>query len=350
MNYKQLIFAREYRGLNQTQLAESIAGLSQSNLSKFEKGFDTLSDDLKKKIIDFLDFPESFFHKNIDIRIENGNYRKKSAVRKSDILQFENVCKIFGYLVDEMSKSIEWADFEIQPLNVDEGYTPAYIANYVRRCANLKKGEPIKNIYTLLESLGIIIYEVVANEKFDGISFFSDLGYPLIVINKNLPNDRKRFTLAHEFGHILLHNESNFPISQYRDKEKEANEFASEFLMPEQEIKNSLRGIKIGDLGTLKSYWLTSMSSIIRRAKDLNCISPDRYKYFMIEMSRSGQSKNEKGYVEIDRPKYFEKGYSLLKEELGYKNDDFIAVFSLPEDVLNEVFNFSSAKILTLVK
>lgn len=350
MNHKQLIFARDYRGLNQSQLAKSIAGLSQSNLSKFEKGFDTLSDDLKMKIIHFLDFPESFFYKSIDIRLENGNYRKRSAVRKSDVIQFENTCKIFGYLVDEMSKSIEWSDFEIQSLNVEEGYTPAYIANYVRRCIHLKKGEPIKNIYTLLENLGIIIYEIEANEKFDGISFFSDLGYPLIVINRNLPNDRKRFTLAHEFGHLMLHNESNFPISEYRDKEKEANEFASEFLMPELEIKNSLRGIRIGDLGELKAYWLTSMSSIIRRAKDLNCISADRYKYFMIEMSRSGQSKNEKGFVEIDNPKYFKKGYSLLKDDLGYSNDDFVNVFALPTDVLEKVFNFSEGKILKLVK
>lgn len=350
MNYKQLIFAREYRGYTQTELADSIDGLSQSNLSKYEKGFDNLSDDLKKRIMFFLDFPESFFNKNIEIRIENGNYRKKSAIKKSDVIKFENTCKIFGYLVDEMAKSIEWSDFEIQTLNVEDGYTPAYIANYVRRTINLKRGEPIRNIYTLLENVGIIIYEVDTNEKFDGISFFSDLGYPLIVINKNLPNDRKRFTLAHEFGHIILHNESNFPVSEFRDKEKEANEFASEFLMPELEIRNSLRGIKIGDLGILKSYWLTSMSSIIRRAKDLQCISPDRYKYFIIELSRSGQSKNEKGFVEIDNPTHFKNGYSLLQQELGYDDNDFMNIFSLPKDVLTSIFDFSATKTLRLVK
>ena len=54
MNHKQLTFAREYRGDSQTELAESIKGLSQSNLSRFEKGFGVLSDDVQKKIIDFL--------------------------------------------------------------------------------------------------------------------------------------------------------------------------------------------------------------------------------------------------------------------------------------------------------
>ena len=65
INYKQLIFAREYRKYTQTDLASHITGLSQSNLSKFEKGLGTLSDDIVQKIISFLDFPEKFFIKRI---------------------------------------------------------------------------------------------------------------------------------------------------------------------------------------------------------------------------------------------------------------------------------------------
>ena len=53
MNYKQLTFAREFRGYSQTELSSKIQGLSQSNLSKFEKGLGVLSEDLQKKIIDF---------------------------------------------------------------------------------------------------------------------------------------------------------------------------------------------------------------------------------------------------------------------------------------------------------
>jgi Zn-dependent peptidase ImmA (M78 family) len=76
------------------------------------------------------------------------------------------------------------------------------------------------------------------DEKFDGVSFITEKGFAVIVINKNFPNDRKRFTLAHELVHLLLHNESNSPISTFRDKEKEANDFATEFLMREDSNKN----------------------------------------------------------------------------------------------------------------
>lgn len=247
------------------------------------------------------------------------------------------------YVVDEMSEYVEWPAFRLQPLNVEEGYTPRYIANYTRKLLRLNKSEPVANIITLLEQSGIIVYELAEDEKFDGVSFITDKGFAIIVINKNFSNDRKRFTLAHELGHILMHNEFNFPISSYRDekwKEKEANEFAGEFLMPEEAIVNSLRNLKISDLMVLKNYWLTSMSSIIRRAFELGLINKDRYTYFAIEMSRRGYNKQEPGIVYIDNPVCFKNGYLLLKNELNYDVEDFIEIFALPKDVITDIYSF----------
>lgn len=339
MNNKQLIFAREFRGYSQTELANSIEGLSQSNLSKFEKGFGLLSEEVQKKIISFLNFPEGFYTRKINNVIENANYRKRATVSKSSILVFENKCKIIGYLVDEFSESIEWLDFSLSPLNVEDGYSPDYIANYTRRLLKLERDEPVKNIFSLLESNGIILYEIEAIEKFDGVSFITDKGFPVIIVNKNFSNDRKRFTIAHELGHILLHNENNFPISNYRDKEQEANQFASEFLMPKDAIKNSLRYLKMNELADLKSYWLTSMSSIIRKAKDLKCIDDNRYKFFMIEMSRYGYTKKEPITVIIDKPTCFKNAINIFRKDLSYNDVDFIQLTSLPQDIIDDLFN-----------
>ena len=212
MNHKQLTFAREFRGFNQTELAESIKGLSQSNLSKFEKGLGILSEELQNRIIDFLGFPKNFFERRINSNIEHAHYRKKSSILKSEVVQFENKCKLMGYIIDEMSESVVWPDFNFQILNVEDGYSPMYIANYNRKILKLAKDEPVKDIISLMESNGIIIYEINAHEKFDGISFFTDKGYPVIIINKSFTNDRKRFTLAHELGHIHLHNDNNAPL------------------------------------------------------------------------------------------------------------------------------------------
>ncbi len=57
---------RQYRGYSQSQLCKSIKGLSQSNLSKFEKGErGVLSIDKIREIMTFLDWPFDFLYKDI---------------------------------------------------------------------------------------------------------------------------------------------------------------------------------------------------------------------------------------------------------------------------------------------
>lgn len=348
MDNRQLVFAREYRGLTQSELAKNIVGLSQSNLSKFEKGLDILSDDVQNRIVKFLGFPKDFYKRKTNISFDNNNYRKKAGISKKDISRFEKQCQIIGYIVDEMSDSVEWVDYKVKSLNVDDGFSTDYIADYTRRTMGIAEDEPVKDIISALENVGIIVYEIEALEGFDGISFFTKKGYPIIIINKNMSNDRKRFTLAHELGHLVMHNENEFPISEDRNKEREANRFASQFLMPEKHIKNSLYDMRIGDLAILKKYWLTSKASIIVRAEYLNCIDKQRAIYFRTELSRNGERKMEKESVSIDAPKSIKTAYSLFKEELGYKDKDFEEYFALPKDIINDVFKIDKLKVIKI--
>lgn len=350
MNNRQLTFAREYRGLNQSDLASNISGLSQSNLSKFEKGLGYLSEAIQKEIIEFLDFPEGFFDLKINNVVDNANYRKRSGVTKNAVQTFELRCKLIGYIIDQMSEDIDWPEFTFIPLNVDEGFSPEYIASYTRKKLGLEQFDSVKNIFTLIESKGIIIYEIDAIEKFDGVSFVTDKGYPVIIINKNFSNDRKRFTLAHELGHLLMHNENNYPIPSYRDKEQEANNFASEFLMPENAMKNSLRGLRFNDLGEFKSYWLTSMASIIRRAYTLGCINQKEYTYFNIQMSRYGYNKVEPIKVFIDCPTLFAKATKLFQVDLSYSDNELQGYLKLPMDILNDLLLGANENKLKVIR
>lgn len=345
MNYKQFVFAREFRGYTQTEFSKSIEGLSQSNLSKFEKGFDVLSDKTIDKMIEKLKFPRKFFSKKIFNTLEISHYRKKTTLTKKKVQEFELMCQIIGSVIDEMEQSLDWIDFNFSLLNFEEGYTPEIIANTARRHLGLDKDQPVKDIFNLLESNGIIIYEIEADEKIDGVSFLSKKGYPIIIINKNFSNDRKRFTLAHELGHILMHY--SFTIPKYRESEveKEANRFASEFLMPKDAIINQLYNLKLSELGQLKSYWLTSMRSIIYKAFELNCITKERYTYFNIEFSRLGYNKKEPISVFIDNAEVFKNGYFLFKNELNYSIEDLQDYFNLPEEILKEVFTFEKSKL-----
>ncbi len=351
--YSQFVFARELRGLSQTRLAKEIKGLSQSNLSKFEKGLDILSEDKVDEIIKFLDFPKEFFKKRISNSVEIAHYRKKAGVSKAIKTELESNNKILGYLVDCLSESVDFEDYKLRPLD-PEFYTPEEVARYTRKSMGVYPEEPITDIFRLLEVSGIVVIELdEVPESFDGVSFKTDKGTPVIIINKKFPNDRKRFTLAHELGHILMHNSNDIPTPEYRTdaiKENEANRFASEFLMPEKEIKNSLFDLKLSSLSLLKRRWKTSKASIIMRAKDLKCIDTKRYKYLMIEMSRTGQRKVEDTLVDIDKPFLFEQAYKMYVGRLKYSKEDLSQAFSLPIDLLDKFFNFENKPKLRLIR
>ncbi len=341
--WRQISIAREFRKLSQSDLAKQIDGLSQPNLSKYEKGLGGLSEEIVFRIMKTLEFPEGFINERIHYSIENAHFRKRKSITVKNVKYLESLIKLVAFTVDKFSDSLEWPEFKLTPLEIEDGFTPEDVALHNRSLLGLKPSMPVKNICELLESNGVIIIELgIGLEKFDGVSIISDSGIPLIIINKYFTNDRKRFTIAHELGHILLHLYGNPAISSYRDKEKEANSFASEFLMPIEGIYDSLVNLKLSSLTPLKSNWLTSMASIVHKAYSIGAIDKKRYTHLNIEMSRRGMKKNEGFSVFIDRPSLLKEAYKLFKDSLDYSISDFNKGFQLPRDFILNLFGDNS--------
>ena len=79
---------------------------------------------------------------------------------------------------------------------------------------------------------------------------------------------RRRFNVAHELGHILLHNgvESIHEYSQTELKniiEYQANLF--HFLLPSAAFSDSLLSISLEYYIDLKKYWKVSLQSMIQK-------------------------------------------------------------------------------------
>ena len=66
----------------------------------------------------------------------------------------------------------------------------------------------------------------------------------VIGVNKNHPKVRQRFTIAHELGHYIMgHDEKtnlDDSFDKNTDKEREANKFAGELLMPYDLLKSNI--------------------------------------------------------------------------------------------------------------
>lgn len=81
------------------------------------------------------------------------------------------------------------------------------------------------------------------SHKICGAISYKD-GTPRIFINKQMMPERKTFTLAHEFGHLILHGSENkfrLDFFRYDDspeavQESEANYFAASLLMPKEQF------------------------------------------------------------------------------------------------------------------
>jgi Zn-dependent peptidase ImmA (M78 family) len=100
---------------------------------------------------------------------------------------------------------------------------------------------PVPDLLRLLEDEGGLHVFIVSLPK-DGIdgAYQVDRGQPFVLINQEKHPVRKRFTLAHEFGHHKLEHgaqlDSNIDLRDRRRTEVEANRFAGAFLMPRPAI------------------------------------------------------------------------------------------------------------------
>jgi len=345
-NYKMITLARESRGLTQKDLSSKIPSLNQGNLSKIERGQLNASIDLMRSIANTLNYPLSFFYqKEVLTPISNFYYRKRTSVSKRTISKFEAQVDIIRKSVDILTKDVEMEEFRFPQIEIGVHNKPKDAAIAVRQFLKIPKG-PISDIITALENHGIIVYFIDADEEgIDGLTTFTDNARPIIFINQNYPNDRKRFTLSHELGHLVMH--IPFVLEEWRDEELEANQFASEFLMPDLDCRADLHSFKFNRLADLKSYWRISKAAIIRRAYDLNFITYETYQYMIIELGRRGERKVEKGYVEIDEPKLLHEIINLHLADSS--KHDLANVISLSERDFEDSFIHMGQKRLKLV-
>lgn len=116
-----------------------------------------------------------------------------------------------------------------------------------------KENAPVE-VKSLIKALGLKFYEANYSNEISGAIEKSDDGTYVITVNRNDSETRKRFTMAHELGHYILHRDkigdgikedrmyraitSNYQIGN--KQETQANQFAASLLMP-KELIESLR-------------------------------------------------------------------------------------------------------------
>ena len=334
-NPDMLRIARESRQMTQQELANEI-DISQVIISKIEAGINNPSEKFLQDIAIKLDYPIEFFENDcyaLDMGVRL--HRKKSSLLKKEENYIDSIASKNNIYISKLLNFIDM-DVNIPEIVIDDEKTPETIAEEVRYIWDMPKGY-VRDLAKTLEHSGIIINEIEMHpKKFDGVSFYNKkYGFGFIVINKNQPPDRYRFTLAHELGHLIMHRNS---LSVKR--EDEANSFASSFLMPAKEIKEDLKNLQFWNLPNLKSMWRVSMQALIRRAKDLELIDENKYKSLNVRLSQSGYRVNEPTMdIEKEEPTLLKDIIFHLYNELNYNKTEMMKVLTINESDYDEIFS-----------
>lgn len=340
--HKALILARESRGLTQTQLAQ-LTEIPQSSISRIEQDTLGVDDSTVKKLAEVLKYPESFFFQEVNIYPPNLHYRKRVTipVRVKDMA--EATMNIYRLNLQTLLQSVDLPESTLPIIEEGKYDSPADVAMYLRQFWKVPKGR-IDNLTQLVESKGIIVVRCnLFTEKIDGRSMVTDKGNFIIFLNKSLSGDRLRFTLAHELAHLILHIHSNNVFNT--DVEEEANIFACEFLMPQDEIRPQLYGrLTLPKLADLKRYWKTSMQAILKWSERLNVTTPNQAKYLWSQISSLGMRKKEPIEIAQEQPSLLSKIIEIFMTELQYTKDELAKLLCLSVEEYQE--RFTSGKVL----
>lgn len=336
-NRDMLNLARAYRGVTQKKVARE-SGFTQALISRIENGFDTPSAEIVASLSKVLGFPKEFFYQERRaIGFPQYHARKRARLGARALQKIEAETNLRQLHIEMLTKAFEGINAKpIPSIDLDEKqWTPQQAAQQMRGLWMVPRG-PVNNLIGIIEEAGIVVIPMdFSTHLLDALSFRLPGLPPLIFINKDVPGDRFRFTLAHELGHLLLHN--SHPLND-GEMEYEADKFAAEFLMPATEIRPHLKYPSLGKLGRVKTHWKVSIKSLIYNAHQLKLITPAQYRGLMINYSKAGYSRGEPFPINVEEPRLLSEMIAFHLENLGYSISDMANFIKLDQSEFENMY------------
>jgi Zn-dependent peptidase ImmA (M78 family) len=190
---------------------------------------------------------------------------------------------------------------------------PVAAAAVTRQALGLAPDQPIGPLIRTLERHGVWVLAIpVPLPRRDACSAWAggDGATPVIVVAATAAGDRRRFSVAHELGHLVLHH---LPEGTLRTLERQADAFAETFLLPEAAMRTVLvPPITLTTLADLKTRWEVSLQALIRRAHTLDLITPSQYRSLSAQLGARGWRTQEPVAVPVERPRALRQLAELL--------------------------------------
>lgn len=317
---EKLIQARLFLDFSLQEVGDML-GVTKQYIQQLESGTKAPTSDNIEKLAQILKVKPKFFIRSItEITLESQCHFRKARTTtvsvKERALQQSNM---FEDLVDFIEQELSLPNNNFISVNVTTAETIERVAEKCREVWGLGLDAPIKDMTAVMEKAGAVVtYFSDISEKVDAFSI--NKRRPIVI--RNPAKDgvcRMRFDLAHECGHIVMHNGV---ITGDVETERQANRFASAFLLPRNAFIREFGFLSYNyridweRLKSLKERWKVSLAAIMYRAMDLKLINANKYRTACIYLSNKGFTKNEPldDILPMERPFILSKSLEMLEK------------------------------------
>lgn len=334
-NPQRLEIARKRRSLTAKKLAEK-SGISAVTISRIMKDESNPELHTIEALGKALQYPTGFFFQDdLDtIQTEAASFRSLKAITVKERNSALSASSLAFELNDWISSKFNLPAMDLPDLS-DLASDPATAASILRRSWGLGS-RPVGNLVRLLESKGVRFFSLFENtQNVDAFCCWRNKT-PFIFLNTLKSAERSRFDTAHELAHLVLHRRNG---SRHAEAENQADQFASEFLMPSSDIFSNLpKFISLETLIKSKKRWRVSVMAFANRLHKLGIVSDWQYRTLCIQSSKNGYRKIEPSPIEPEFSGLFEKVFKVLWSE-GYTTDRIASELDLPFDELHHLIN-----------
>ncbi|HBR90005.1 MAG TPA: Xre family DNA binding protein [Microbacterium sp.] len=332
-NGERLTMARQLAGLKKSHLA-SLIEMSPASVTAWESGAKQPNRITVAKLALALRVEPQFFGGGAPPRVNKPHFRSLRSTPQIAQDEAEAYGQFVAEITGMLENAVEFPEISLPDLPVDpdeRSGTPEDVAREAREFFGVSTG-PVQHVIRLVERAGVIV--VFSEPGVASIDAFSlhTATRPIIILNP-VKDDyyRQRFDVAHELGHLIMHRSAE-PGGKVA--EGQANRFASEFLMPAEEIApflpTSTAGRAWSQLADLKEHWGVSLAALLYRARGLGVMGDASYRNAMMRLSQNGWRRAEPGRISaLEMPSMLPRAREVLSEA-GVDGDQFLQGSGLP--------------------
>lgn len=307
--------ARDYLQISQKELAAT-ADVSQSAISQIEKG-GKVSDGTLQSISDATGYSMRFFQSGAlpDLPELSMRFRRSASTRRRDEKRLRAHVRQGLELVTDLERQAELPSVRIEPTHdpgIDDDAIEE-IALETRRHLGIGPADPVPNLMRAVERAGVVVFggtaEVDGHEAVSAWPLYP-AGRPVVCYTRGKPGDRQRLSIAHEIGHLVLHQ---LRAVESERAETEAFRFGAALLLPRKAAVEEIEPpVTLRTLAWTKARWGVSIGALIMRCRDLRIIDQRRSTSLHIQLGTRGWKKSEPVEVPTERPTLLSQALRLV--------------------------------------